>query len=265
MDDIILSQAEMLAVMAAVGTSLIPLIDNDRLVPDGQAAQRELTLHGLAALQARGLLRQEAEQMIMDGDLGMIGMALAFPQVVLILARDNPGLGRQQFLQYWYDPVQIELTMPTETQYRLAPLPDLATALERARQILPVSFTDTPAFTAETMPTQPFFAAKTAAEQGNTAAALALFTQAGWAAATAQQFIATLQQPTLGGTLSLLRLVDQEVVDGRDLALVQDDTVAWLIRPQTPGEDRLVIEPVTAVAYSTAIIATLNSLLEAVE
>ena len=59
-----------------------------------------------------------------------------------------------------------------------------------------------------------------------------------------------------------MQVDDQEIVDGRNLAMVQDNQVAWLIQQAVPGEPVLNVETVTAVSYSTALLAALNSLLQ---
>ena len=123
MKEFILDRAEILALMTAVNTSLIMGIDNDRLVPDTQEKQAELAWQGIDSLKQRGLLRVENDTHIVNGDLMMMATAIAFPQVMTFITRDLPGEGQQQFLHYRNDPVNVELTMPTEAKYRLAALP----------------------------------------------------------------------------------------------------------------------------------------------
>lgn len=262
MKEFILDQAEMLALMTAVNTSLIMGIDNERLIPDAQEKQAELAWQGIDSLKQRGLLRLENDTHIVDGDLMMMATAIAFPQVMTFITRDLPGVGQQQFFHYRTDPVNVELTMPTEEQYRLAALPDAVAALERIRQILPVTFAEDTISVQQTIEQELFFQIKTWAEQGKTSQAEEALQANGFAAESAAQLVQTIHSPTLGGTIAFMQVDDQEVVDGRNLAMVQDDQSAWLIQQAVPGEPVLNVVTVTAVAYSTALLEALNSLLQ---
>jgi hypothetical protein len=260
MVEFIFSRAEMLALMLAVKTSLIPGLDNDRLIPAGQAEQKALTLQGLEILKQCGLLRVEGDTTVLNGDVGLMATALAYPQVITIITRDTPGVGQQQFLHYRYDPVHVELTMPTIEQYRLAALPDAATALARLRQILPVNFEHDSAGIKQKLNQEIFYQIKSLAEGGQQVEATTIVKQEGFSSEEASQLLQTLRHPTLGGTITYLRVRDQQIVDARDLAMVQDTQTAWLIRQVVPGEPILNLETVTAVQYSTALLDTLNSL-----
>jgi hypothetical protein len=178
------------------------------------------------------------------------------------ITRDVPGVGQQQFLHYRTDPVNVELTMPTADQYRLAALPDAIIALERIRQILPVSIEDEAISIQQTIEQEVFFQIKSWAENGNQSKAEALLQENGFSAESARQLIKTIRSPMLGGTIAFMEVVDQEIVDGRNLALVQDDEAAWIIQQVVPGETALSVETVTAAAYSATLLETLNSLLE---
>ena len=262
MKEFILDQAEMLALMTAVNTSLIMGIDNERLMPDAQEKQAELAWQGIDSLKQRGLLRVEDDTHIVNGDLMMMATAIAFPQVMTFITRDVPGVGQQQFFHYRNDPVNVELTMPTEAQYRLAALPDAVVALERIRQILPVTFTEETISEQQTIEQELFLQVKTWAEQGAFSQAEEALQANGFAAASAERLVQTIHSPSLGGTIAFMQVDDQEVVDGRNLAMVQDDQVAWLMQQAVPGEPVLNVMTVTAVAYSTALLEALNSLLQ---
>jgi len=262
MKETILNQAEMLALMTAVNTSLIMGIDNERLIPDAQEKQAELAWQGIDSLKQRGLLRLENDTHIVNGDLMMMAAAIAFPQVMTFITRDVPGVGQQQFFHYRTDPVNVELTMPTEVQYRLAALPDAVVALERIRQILPVTFVEETISEQQTIDQELFFQVKTWAEQGEFLQAEEALQANGFADESAAQLVQTIHAPTLGGTIAFMQVEDQEVVDGRNLAMVQDEQAAWLIQQAVPGEPVLSVVTVTAVAYSTALLEALNSLLQ---
>jgi hypothetical protein len=260
--EFLLNQAEMLALMTAVNSSLILGIDNERLIPDTQEEQARLAWQGIDSLKQRRLLRVEDETHIINGDLMMMAAAIAFPQVITFITRDVPGSGQQQFLHYRADPVNAELTMPTPEQYRLAALPDAIAALERIRQILPVTVKNDVVSAQQSLDQDTFFQVKTWAEQGKQRQAVETLQAAGFTAEAAERLVQTLYSPQLGGTVAFMQVVEQEVVNGRNLAMVQDKQTAWLIQQVVPGEPLMRIETVTAVTYSTALLETLTSLLQ---
>lgn len=262
MKEFFLDQAEMLALMTAVDTSLILGIDNDSLIPDSQDEQTRLAWQGIESLKKRGLLRVENDTHIVDGDLMMIAAAVAFPQVITFITRDQPGVGQQQFLHYRTDPVNAELTMPAPEQYRLAALPDAIAALERIRQILPVTLEDELISVQQLIDQDLFFEIKRWAEQGHHRQAVETLQVNGFSKEAAEQLVQTIHSPQLGGTIAFMQVEDQEVLDARNLAMVKDDQIAWLIQQVVPGEPVVSVATVTAVAYSSALLATLNSLLQ---
>ena len=262
MKEFFLNQAEMLALMTAVNSSLILGIDNDRLIPDSQEEQAKLAWQGIESLKQRELLRVENDTHIVDGDLMMMAATIAFPQLITFITRDLPGVGQQQFFHYRTDPVNVELSMPTTEQYRLAALPDAVAALERIRQILPVTLEDAFVSVQQSVDQALFFQIKTWAEQGNHLQAVESLQMNGFSLEAAEQFAQTIHSPQLGGTIAFMQVNDQEIVDGRNLALVQDNRAAWLVQQAVPGEPVLSITTITAVSYSAALLATLNNLLQ---
>lgn len=262
MKEFFLNQAEMLALMTAVNSSLILGIDNKRLIPDSQEDQAKLAWQGIDSLKQRGLLRVENDTHIINGDLMMMTAAVTFPLVITFITRDVPGVGQQQFLHYRADPVNAELTMPAPDQYRLAALPDAIAALERIRQILPVTLEDEVMAVQQSVDQDTFFQVKTWAEQGERLQAVEALQANGFASEAAERLVQTIRSPQLGGTIAFMRVMDQEIVDGRNLAMVQDDRTAWLVQQIVPGEPVMRVETVTAVTYSSALLETLTGLLQ---
>ena len=114
----------------------------------------------------------------------------------------------------------------------------------------------------QTIDQELFFQIKIWAEQGAFSQAEAALQANGFAAESAAQLVQAIHSPTLGGTIAFMQVADQEVVDGRNLAMVQDEQTAWLIQQAVPGEPVLNVVTVTAVSYSTALLEALNRLLQ---
>lgn len=261
MAEFILDSSEVLFLMAAVNTSLILGIDTDRLVPDEQEEQRRLTLIGLEKLQQRGLLTLEDDSYVLVGDLGMMAVTIAYPRLVTLITRDVPAKGQQQFIHYRADPVCVELTMPDAVHYRLAAIPDALSSIERMRTILPVTHAVDSIDAKQTVALQSFLQAKELAEQGKLSQAQTLLLSVGFPETVAQQFIQTLYSPLVGGTIAHLLVNEQTVVDARNIALVYDELVAWLICPSLDEPTVVEIQTVTAREYSRILLSEVNRLL----
>lgn len=256
-----LSRSEMLGLMAVVGVSLIVGIDNDRLIPSEQTEQRVLSLQGVESLRQKGLIQRNGGVETLNGNLSVMGLVMAFPQLLTIITKDTPGVGQQQFLHYRSDPVNMELTMPTIDQYRLASLADSTAALARVCEILPVAVREDSLRIDNILSQDAFFLAKNQVEADNWVAAHDTLTNAGFTSDLSEPFLNVLHRPLWGGTVAYIRVVDQQANDARNLAIVSDSQVTWLIRQQTSGESDLRIQSVTAEEYLQILITELNSVI----
>ena len=261
MTEFILDSSEMLFLMAAVNTSLILGIDNDRLVPNEQKQQQLLVRLGMEKLRQRGLLTVQDNTDVLHGDLGMMAVTIAYPRLITLLTRDVPGKGQQQFLHYRSDPVVAELTMPDVMHYRLAPILDSLSSLERMRTILSVTHQTDSVMAKQILKLQLFLQLKELAEPGQVLTAQALLEAEGFSEKGNEKFIQALRSPLLGGTIAHLLVDKQEIVDARNIALVSDTSAAWLIRPLLDAPDLLEIQTITAREYSRVLLTEINSLL----
>ena len=253
-----LEQAEMLGLMAAVQTSLIVGIDNAQLVPNGQKAQQEMALQGLQQLRDKGWLTPSTDEdglELLDANLGMMMPALAYPEMMLLVTRDAPGQPQQQFRYYRANPVQLALEMPAPNQYRLVGILDAVAMLNAARSHLPVTEEPTTAVDSFSLPLDAFMAAKDLAEQGNVTDAAAQFEAAGCSATGATTLAQAINQPTVGGTMAFLQFEDQQIVNGRNLVMVRNETAAWMVQPREDNPELLAVQTATPESYSAVLLA----------
>lgn len=260
--EFVLSQAEMLALLLTTHASGFFALDNGRLIPFGADARRAMTLAGLDSLEQRGLLTRENGAVVLDGTLGLMAGALAYPAVVSIITRDVPGEGQQQILHYRLDPANVELTMPNEQTYRLAALQDEIAALERVRELLPVLAESAATQVRVELPRDEFLRVKNFAEQRDPRQAERILTERRMLLESAATLVQAIAHPILGGTIAFLRVSDSAVVVGKDMAIVQDAQGAWLIRPSELRTGMLSVEAVNPVEYSTALIQAMQGILE---
>ncbi|MDJ0756337.1 MAG: hypothetical protein QNJ45_22590 [Ardenticatenaceae bacterium] len=253
-----LDQAEMLGLMAAVQTTLIVGIDNEHLVPDGEEAQREMALAGLEQLKAKGWLTESEEEeglLLFDANLGMMAPALAYPETMVIVTRDEPGKEQRQFLYYRNNPVHLALEIPADNQYRLIAIQDAITMLNEVRSNLPVTEEPEIEIDSFSLPLEAFMTGKNLAEQGNIDEAANHFVSFGCSPTGAKALAEAIRRPTFGGTITFLQLENQEVVDGRNLVVVKNDAAAWMVQPREDNPELLQVQTATPADYSEVLLA----------
>ncbi len=246
MEEIILSRAEFLVLLDALGASAVVGIDSRELFPASIDEHRRMVEQGQRMLQERGLLEISPDGVrVLDQLLAMIAAVVARPEIALINVRDTPGVGRQLFLHYQSGEYVVEQTFPAEGQHRLATLPDLAALFDRLLAIFPVQDEPAPEAAAE-LPQEEFLAAKDHAESGRAAEALAILAGHGLAGEDAAALVDAMAEPVFSGTIALLRCAGEQVVDARNPAIVQGRRAGWSIAQAVPGEPRFRVTRVDA-------------------
>src|SRR5438105_2972560 len=99
MEEIVLSRAEFLVLLDAMGATAVVGFDEQELFPASIDEHRRLVEQGQAMLQERGLLRIAPNDVrALDPLLLIIAATIARPEIALISVRDTPGVGKQLFL-----------------------------------------------------------------------------------------------------------------------------------------------------------------------
>ena len=84
----------------------------------------------------RNWLNEQDDVYLLNPDLVVMVGTVAHPDLVIVVIRDIPDAGSQEFLYYRSDMTIGEFTMPEQGGYRLATLPNLELTLERIRFLL---------------------------------------------------------------------------------------------------------------------------------
>jgi hypothetical protein len=232
-----LARSEFLVLMDAVKAPAVVGLDTASLVPADKEQHKALVLAGLESLKQRDLMRVEGDVHVLDPRLLALAMAVGHPDVASITRKDTPGRGSQLFLHYLAPPIIVEHTLPSEQHHRLAPLADMPTLIERLLAILPVPEARALPEERGRMTMDAFLTLKGQAEGGDRAGAQAAAQAGGLSAAGAASLVSALAAPVFGGTIGLLKTTNDEVEDARNLALVQGQDAAWLVRQTTPGAE----------------------------
>lgn len=234
---LLLDRSEFLVLMDAVKAPAVLGLDTASLVPADKAQHQALVLSGLARLTERGFMRVQGDVHVLDARVLALAMAVGHPRVAAITRKDTPGLGSQLFLHYLAPPILVEQTLPDPEHHRLALLADMPTLIERLLAILPAQDTRAMPDEQALLTMDAFLALKSQAESGDRAAAQAAAQRAGLSTAGAARLVAALAAPDFGGTIGLLKVGEDEVEDARNLALLQGQGAAWLIKQTIPGAD----------------------------
>ena len=253
MSGFVLERSEFLVLMDAVEARGVIGLSDSQIVPDDDSQHRALLEKGLGLLKVRGALREVDDVNILDIDLLSMALLVANPEIAVITTRDNPGLGQQRFLHYVADEVVVEQTLPTDHEHRWALVPGRVALVERILGILPVKEAAGRVQSVCHMLPEEFLEAKRSIETRATDLARAALRQHGAADAAIDRLAAAIARPEFGGQVAVLRCERGEVVDGRNLAVVQGGGAAFLIRPAAVADAVLDISECSLTAVRTLL------------
>lgn len=245
MEEIILSRAEFLVLLDAVGASAVVGIDTHMLIPQSIEEYRELVETGQQLLAERGLLVLTSEGVrALDRRLVVIAQTVLRPDLAVVSVREQPSVGRQLFLHYQRDNAAVEQTFPAAGQHRLAILPDVDALFERLLVIFPVeSNVSTPIVLIDQ---NVFESVQALANQHDTPGARTMLAQAAVADDLAIGLVTAIAEPVFSGNIALLRCVGEEIVDARNILILQGPTTAWSVGQANPGQPTLQVQAVSA-------------------
>ncbi len=260
MDGILLKRSEFLTLLNATRAQVVVGFNSEELFPD-ETQLRAQVMEGIESLKQRGLLQVENDLHVINADLLAMMTIVSYPQLAAITTRDNPGIGQQLFLHYQAANLAVEQTLPDAATHRLAALPEAAALVPRLQAILPMQAEPGALQTEVILPQAVFMEVKGLAEAGHAQAATQALVQNAMAEPAARLLTDSLQNPTLGGTIALLQCRDEEISDGRQMALVQGPAAAWAITQTEPGAPSLRVATVTAAAVGEQLQQWVKELL----
>lgn len=184
----------------------------------------------------------------LDAWLGTIATTIAYPKIaVLILANDQQH-GLRLFWFYQTQEHIIEHTFTAKKLHRLIELPDVAALIARLETILAIQDTSQaiPISLRREIDQNAFFTVKNHAKQHNFTEATAILHDYGFTDQDAAPFLQVLTHPFAAGNVAFLRCEHETVIDGRNIALLQDEYGLWSARQNVPGVPILVVETTDA-------------------
>lgn len=240
MGGITLARPEFLVLMDAVQAPGVVGMDALDLVPQDADEHRAIVASGIEKLMERGALRVQDGINVLDTTLLGMAMVIGDPELAMMTTRDAPDAGGQLFLHYKAQALVVEHTLPSEQEHRLALLGQTE-LVDRILEILPVHKETSNSGVRAVLPQDAFIEAKNLVEAGEASKASKILEKLGVEAGLAETLMATLAEPEFGGTLALLRCEKGQVVDARDLAVVQGSETAWLVSQAETGSAELEV------------------------
>jgi hypothetical protein len=259
--ELILQQSEVLVFLDALGVRRVPGIQTGRLVPHDANTRRQLLLSGITSLIEKGVMDLQDGIHILPRFLIDIFELIISPDVMVILRKDTPGQGGQTFLQYFAGDRCIELTFPSNTEYRFLEIPSAADVINRLYEIFPLRSEVIPIDLVQ-MSMSDFNRFMDLAEGTRTPGIAELIDQAVFTAELARiGLLEAFHQARFSGKLTILQMKGAEAVDAHDFMCLQGPQTAWLFRLDSADTSQIIIQPVTPQTCGEHFAQALGSLL----
>ncbi|HLH60123.1 MAG TPA: hypothetical protein VKV20_00460 [Ktedonobacteraceae bacterium] len=268
MNELFLNQAELLAALDAVSARALVSIRRAKLFPADMDERRAVLERGTESLKQRGMLHTDTDgRPVLDVQLAPIISTMAFPGIAIAVLTNDQQAGLRLLWFYQAEGHIIEHGMTRQKLHHITELPDVSALIARIQAFLAVKLASDAVTKAEPetsleMQQEVFFTVKRLAEQHELERAKELLHSSGFAAGDTDALLKVLEQPLAAGNIALLRCAPESetIVDGRNLALLQDGRAAWSARQKVPGEPVLVVETTAATAIKEQLRAYLEEL-----
>ncbi len=241
MSGILLDRPQFLALMDAAQANGVVGLDLGEIAPKDYDEHKALVEKGLKELKEAGVLREVDDVNVLDADLLSMAVLIAHPEAAVLTTREIPDQGQQLFLHYLAGDVIMEQTLPRENEFRWALVLNRPALAERVLGILPVRETAPAAEVKVNIGQAEFVAIKEMIDAGNIDSARSALSDVGITGPAAETLLETVAAPEFAGTVAVLRCQNDEIVDGRNLLVVQGKQVALLLKQAVPGEPTLEV------------------------
>lgn len=260
MEDMLLEQAELLFLLNDIHAETVISIAPANLFP-AEPEQRQVVLQeGAASLAQRGLLLVESDgHEGVNAELLSLITTLAHPKIAILVVHNDHETGLQLFWFYQTDEQIVEHTLTQEKLHKLTSLPNAPAMINRIEEILAVHEELSLNVVGE-IGQSAFYTVKNLASQHEHEQALDILRVSGLSDADAAAMLAVLERPLSAGNIALLRCVHETVIDGRNLALLQDEQATWSARQRVPGVPVLVVETTNSQSVNAQLLSYVEEL-----
>lgn len=260
MREILLQHEELLFLLDKVNAHAVVSIDETSLLPADLAKRKAILQRGQASLLQRNLLQAgNTATLELDKSLLAAITTVAFPEIAILVIQNDKRGGLRFFWFYQSGNNIIEHTVTSEKMHHLTAQIHVPALTDRIEEILPIHSRD--AFQIKVAMDQPvFFKVKELVENHDYEQAQSILKQQGFSDAVAESIIRVLDRPISVGNIAFLRCAGASVVDGRNIALLQDEKAAWSARQIRPGEPALIMETIDAPEFKEQLLSYFKEL-----
>lgn len=260
MREILLQHEELLFLLDKVHAHAVVSIDETSLLPADLAKRRAILERGQASLLQRNLLRAgKTGTLELDTSLLATITTLAFPEIAILVIQNDRRGGLRFFWFYQSGNNIIEHTVTSEKMHHLIAQMHVPALIERIEEILPIHDRDASQIKVA-MDQSVFFKVKELVENHDLEQAQGILKQQGFSDAVADSILHVFERPISAGNIAFLRCAGASVVDGRNIALLQDEKAAWSARQIRPGEPALILETTDAPELKEQLISYFKEL-----
>ncbi|HJT56304.1 MAG TPA: hypothetical protein VJ761_07415 [Ktedonobacteraceae bacterium] len=269
MSELFLNRAELLASLDAISARALVSISRERLFPADMDERGAVIERGVESLRRRKLLHVSKDgkqsKPMLNAQLAAIITTMAFPKVAIVVVTNDEQAGLRLLWFYQTDNYIVEHGFTRQKLHRvteLANVPELITRIEAFLAVKqePASDAKVELDASREMDQNAFFTVKQLAEQHELEHAKEILNSSGFTDTDATSLLQVLERPLAAGNIAILRCTAEAIIDGRNLALLQDEQAVWSARQKIPGEPVLLVETTDTPAIKEQLRAYLEEL-----
>ncbi len=230
------------------------------LFPTDIDVRSNIIKRGTISLTQRGLLQIDSDgRPLMNDQLLAIATTVAFPKIAILVISNNQQTGLKLYWFYQTEGYIVEHTFSKEKLHRIMALSGVNTLIKRMEDVLALE--NIPPYDAKIeMDQNAFFKVKDFAKHHELESARDILHSCGFTPNNITALLNVLERPQAAGNIVFLRCASETVIDGRNMALLQDKQSTWSARQKIPGTEVLVVETTDISAIKNQMLAYFNEL-----
>lgn len=261
MDGLVFSRDEFLVLMDAMKPSTLVGLDTETILPPTQTEHQQLVLSGIDKLTARGLLDTREDVNVLNPELAMMARVFAYPQLVVLVLRNDPGVGGRRFSYYQAGQYIVEFTQPTADTFRFAAIPNTLAMLNRIAFVLPLGQAPSAVDYSIALDLETLLTIQQLVANGEAKKASDLLNESVDSEAK-DLFFEAMTAPEFDGTIAYLRVEENRIIDGYNLAALQSTDSSWLMQPSDINGQTIEIGTCTEGEFERKLFDSLSQFIE---
>ncbi len=248
LDGLVFTKHELLVLLDAVNASYLIGIDKSHLSPKSEEDHIASIRTGIETLIERDLMRVEADFHVLDPALLQIASVVSRPELVSVASRSEAD-GTRRFTWYQSSDAIVEHTQPTAETYRFVFIPNAAALVSRIQFLFPTVESSGAEEIAFSLSKDNFFALNNLVQQNDLDKASEIFASEGIAAEASGLLLHDMRHSVYSGNLTIMRVVESEIVNGQDIAILGGEKRFWVVQTQSNDPNTFSCKAINAHAF----------------